>query len=142
MRWRWVLWLILPLFVAVVTLFVTQWHTLWIPLVAVVVWVAVVLFVFWFSAKAFKQSGYALRQHDLAMRSGVLTTQQTIVPFVMVQHVVVNQGIAMRAYGLATVCVYTSSGGVQGVSLSGVSLDEAHQIKQYILDRIENHATH
>lgn len=85
---------------------------------------------------AFKQRGYAVREHDVIYRRGVLSTETTIVPFNRIQHVSINEGLFSRRLGLAQLQVFTAGGTAANMSISGLPKEEAERIKTYILRNI------
>ena len=75
---------------------------------------------------------YLLREHDLSLRSGVVTRAVETIPFSRVQHVSVGRGPIERTLGLATLTV--SSAGPD-ISVSGLTPDDADRIKQLIAEQ-------
>jgi len=85
--------------------------------------------VWWLEAR---RLAYLLRDHDLSLRSGVVTRAVETIPFARVQHVSVGRGPIERSLGLATLTV--SSAGPD-ISVYGLTPDEADRIKQLIAER-------
>lgn len=81
-----------------------------------------------------RRLGYQLRDHDLSLRSGVVTHSIQSVPFSRVQHVSVSRGPVERSFGLATLQV--SSAG-PNVSIPGLAIDDAERIKALITARAD-----
>ena len=53
---------------------------------------------------------FAIREHDLWIRRGVLFHTETVIPLTRIQHVDSRQGPLERLWGLSRVLVYTASG--------------------------------
>jgi membrane protein YdbS with pleckstrin-like domain len=87
--------------------------------------------------RSFQRKGYAIREHDLLYRSGWLFQAVHIVPFSRIQHVAVNSGPIDRKYGLAKVSFYTAAGEVLDIGIPGLPLDEAYNIKEFVVSRIK-----
>ncbi len=90
---------------------------------------------------AFRQRGYALREHDVIYRKGVLGIVTTIVPFNRIQHVSINEGVLSRQFGLAQLQLFTAGGSAANMSIAGLPQEEAERIKAYIMDHIRPAAT-
>lgn len=79
-----------------------------------------------------RRLAYQLREHDLSLRSGVVSRAVETMPFARVQHVSVTRGAVDRALGLATLTV--SSAGPD-ISVFGLTPDDAERIKGLIAER-------
>jgi membrane protein YdbS with pleckstrin-like domain len=79
-----------------------------------------------------RRLAYQLRDHDLSLRSGVVSRAVETMPFARVQHVSVTRGAVDRALGLATLTV--SSAGPD-ISVFGLTPDDAERIKRLIAER-------
>ena len=87
--------------------------------------------------------GYALRERDIVFRSGVLWRSVTAVPFNRVQHVETSNTPLDRKFGLANLQIFTAGGSGGDLSISGLGVDRAEQLRVFILEKvgasIENH---
>lgn len=79
-----------------------------------------------------RRLGYQVRNHDLSLRSGVVTLRVESLPFARVQHVSVHRGPIERTLELATLAV--SSAG-PNLTIPGLANDEAERIKLLITER-------
>lgn len=86
----------------------------------------------------FVNRGYALREKDLAFRKGWLFRSVTLVPFMRVQHAEVTQGPLSRMFGLAKLKVFTAGGSQSDISIPGLTLDRANQLKRFVLNKLEH----
>jgi len=84
---------------------------------------------------AFK--GYALRQKDILYRSGWITKEWVHVPFSRAQHSEVSQGVLDRFFGLAKLKVFTAGGSKSDLTIPGLPMQKAHDMKQFILEKIK-----
>lgn len=85
---------------------------------------------------AFRQRGYALREHDVIYRKGLLGVVTTIVPFNRIQHVSINEGVLSRQFGLAQLQLFTAGGSAANMSIAGLPKEEAERIKAFIMGHI------
>jgi len=96
-----------------------------IHLLAVAVW----------SPLSVRCRGYALRQHDLLYRVGVLRRKLIAVPFNRIQHVETSSGVTERLFGLATLVIYTAGGSGGDLRIRGLEAGRAHRLRDHILRR-------
>lgn len=79
--------------------------------------------------------GVALREHDMAYRSGLYWQKTVMLAFNRVQHVEVSSGPLQRKYGLASLKFFTAGGSSVDLKVDGLSRERAEQIRAYILAR-------
>lgn len=73
---------------------------------------------------------YHVRTDSLFLDRGVLTRVRTVVPYVRIQHVDASRGPVERAFGLATVVVYTAGSRGADVSIPGLTPDRADDLQE------------
>jgi membrane protein YdbS with pleckstrin-like domain len=73
------------------------------------------------------------------IRRGVVWRRIITVPLSRIQHTDVTQGPLQRAYGLATLTLYTAGTEHAKVDLNGLAFDTAMNIRQYLFERSEAH---
>lgn len=81
-----------------------------------------------------RRLAYQLREHDLSLRSGVITHSIESVPFSRVQHVSVSRGPIERSLGLATLQVNSAG---PNLAIPGLAIDDAERIKALITARAD-----
>lgn len=81
-----------------------------------------------------RRLAYQLRDHDLSLRSGVITHSTESVPFSRVQHVSVSRGPVERSLGLATLQVNSAG---PNLAIPGLAIDDAERIKALITARAD-----
>jgi len=86
--------------------------------------------------KRFAAEGYAVRQHDILHKHGVWWRSLTAIPFNRMQHCELSRGPVERAFGLATLKVYTAGGSGSDLSISGLPVEEAQRVKEFITRKI------
>ncbi|WP_434084116.1 PH domain-containing protein [Haloglomus halophilum] len=98
-------------------------------------WVGAVVFtvLFLFGATRahlrYESWSYRVRTDSLFLDRGVLTRVRTVVPYVRIQHVDASRGPVERAFGLATVVVYTAGSRGADVSIPGLTPDRADDLQ-------------
>lgn len=84
----------------------------------------------------FRIKGYAVRQHDIMYRRGLLFRTLTVVPFTRIQHSEVQQGVIERQFGLARLAVFTAGGSQSDLLIPGLKLEQAEQIRQFLSKKL------
>jgi len=84
--------------------------------------------------------GVALRDHDMAYRSGLFWRKTVIVAFNRVQHVEVSSGPLQRKFGLASVKLFTAGGSSVDLRIDGLTADRAEHIRAFIAAKIDDSA--
>ena len=81
-----------------------------------------------------RRLAYQLREHDLSLRSGVITHRVESLPFSRIQHVNVRRGPIERSLGLATLQVSTAG---PDISIPGLTQGDAERIKLLVTERAD-----
>lgn len=79
-----------------------------------------------------RRLAYQVREHDISMRSGVISHRVESLPFARVQHVRVNRGAIERGLGLSTLQI--SSAG-PNITIPGLAEADASRIKLLVTQR-------
>ncbi|NQU85357.1 MAG: PH domain-containing protein, partial [Mariniphaga sp.] len=77
----------------------------------------------------FPKKGYLVRDKDISFQRGLITYKITTVPFNRIQHVEVNQGILAKMLKLSTVKIFTAGGNASDLSIPGLQVDIANNLK-------------
>ncbi len=80
----------------------------------------------------FPIKGYLLRKHDLLYRSGYLVQKTIVVPKNRIQHVEIRQGVIARFFNLSKLLIYTAGGSSSDLSVPGLSIETAKQLKEHL----------
>lgn len=102
------------------------------PYILLLVTILLIAFLFWFRPKAFAQKSYLIREHDVLFQSGLWWTNETAVPFARIQHSAISQGPIARAFGYATLKLFTAGGNHSDLSIPALNLNTAEQLKSFI----------
>ena len=84
--------------------------------------------------------GIALREFDIAYRSGLFWRKTVIVAFNRVQHVEVSSGPLQRKFGLASVKFFTAGGSSVDLRVDGLTAERAEQMRTFIAAKIDDPA--
>lgn len=90
-------------------------------------------FMAWFAYKSAKRIGYAVREHDLIVQSGIFWRKQTIQPITRIQHVEITRGPLDKRFGLANLRLFSAGTGHLTFEIPGLAVDLAERIKGFIL---------
>jgi membrane protein YdbS with pleckstrin-like domain len=124
---------LVPLLAVVVAAIFTGW--LWL-LLLLLPWLAIVAWLFWLIGRQVRAIGYAERQDDLLIRSGVMFKNMVVVPYGRMQYVDVVAGPIDRAFGVAQVQLHTASPGTDA-AIPGLVPEEAARLRERLASRGE-----
>lgn len=101
----------------------------WQPLLVVT---AIFALIYLVENKGFAVKGYALRENDVSYKAGLFFYSMTSVPFNRVQHIEVYQSPLARLFDLGEVKIYTAGGSSSDISIPGLTVEDAHRLKDHI----------
>jgi membrane protein YdbS with pleckstrin-like domain len=102
----------------VATVLVAIWILIWVP-------------------RYYKSVTYAIDDEWLYAEGGVFWKRRSRLPISRVQMVDVNQGPWQRAYGLASLRVFTAATGQSTAELSFQNIENAEEIRDYVLSLVQ-----
>lgn len=82
--------------------------------------------------------GWAVRDHDLVTRQGVVWRKTLVVPLVRIQHVELASGPLERAFGTARLQVYTAGSGGADLVIYGLEPERAERLRGHLRTRIDD----
>ena len=103
----------------------------------IVLYVVVLLVILFFLRIGFKKKGYAFRNHDVLYRNGVIATNSMVIPYNRVQHVALHEAFISRFFGLAKIEIFTAGGNSSDLEIPGIPKEEAENIKQLLMGKIQ-----
>ena len=89
-----------------------------------------------FSRIGFTKKGFAFRNHDVLLKSGIIATNTIIIPYNRIQHVALHEGIVSRFFGLAKIEIFTAGGNSSDIEIPGIEKAQAENIKQLLMGKI------
>jgi hypothetical protein len=98
----------------------------------VIGWLILGVLSFLYLKISFAKKGFALREHDVIFKSGVISETTTIVTNNRVQHVALHQGMLSRYFGLASIELFTAGGSTSDLKIKGLLLEDAKKIKESV----------
>ncbi len=108
--------------------------TIDLPLLPLVVLLTALLLIP-FRIKQLRVKALALREHDIAYRSGLFWRKTIMLAFNRVQHVEVSTGPLQRKFGLASLKFFTAGGTSVDLKIDGLMRERAEQIREFILQK-------
>ncbi|OYU85228.1 MAG: hypothetical protein CFE24_02695 [Flavobacterium sp. BFFFF2] len=111
-----------------------SFHYLLEATIGVVVLYGLLFGCFWWSLK---KKGFALREHDVVFRQGIIATDILIIPFNRIQHIAIHRGLLSRWFGLATFQVFTAGSHSGDLAIPGLDPTMAQQMKEVVLQYIQ-----
>ena len=87
----------------------------------------------------FPKKGYLVREKDISFQKGLIVFKSTSVPFNRIQHVEVNQGVLSKLFKLSSVKIYTAGGNASDLSIPGLPVEIATNLKAFLSEKISEH---
>ena len=81
-----------------------------------------------------RRCGYALREHDIALRKGIFWRKQIIQPLVRLQHIEVARGPVDKYLELAGLRIFSAGTETETFTIPGLNVATAEQLRQRLLD--------
>jgi len=99
-------------------------------------WILLLLMSTYIVYRAFRIKSYAVRQHDLMYRSGLIFRKTTVIPYNRIQHSEVHQGVIERQFGLARLAIYTAGGSQSDLTIPGLTKERAEQMRTFVSEKV------
>ena len=80
--------------------------------------------------------GWALRDHDLVARYGILWRCVVVLPIARIQHAETTSGPLERLHGLARLRLYTAGGNTADLTLIGLTGAVADRLRAHLVEQI------
>ncbi len=84
----------------------------------------------------YKYWRFAIKDNEIRIKYGVFTRVTTTAPFVRIQHIDVQQGVLERMQGLARLIIYTAGSRGADISIPGLPLEYAEDLRDSLKDLI------
>lgn len=88
--------------------------------------------------KAYLFKGYALREHDITYRSGIIFPKTTSIPFSKIQQVSISQNPVSKFFDMYAIDIVNGAQGLSSVSINGLSKEKAEGLKNIITNRLND----
>lgn len=86
-----------------------------------------------------KYYGYAFREKDLAYRRGYLINQVTVIPFNRIQHSSIRRSLLDKAFGIASLKIYTAGGSGSDIEIPGLELNIAENLNEALSKKVADY---
>ncbi|MCP3674965.1 MAG: PH domain-containing protein [Gammaproteobacteria bacterium] len=84
-----------------------------------------------------RYKGYALREHDVIYKTGVIWRKKTILPFNRIQHIETHQNLLQRKLNITSIRLFTAGGLKADMVIDGMDSKTSDEIKQFLLSKIQ-----
>ena len=88
--------------------------------------------------KAYSYKGYAVREHDITYRSGIIFPKTVTVPFCKVQQVSIRQNPVTKMFGLYAVTIVNGAQILAETVIPGMTREKAEEIKSLLIEMGSN----
>lgn len=99
-------------------------------------WVPLATFLVAWPLISFPYHGYAVRERDILVRSGVFWRRVTAVPYNRIQHVETESSVLDRRFGISNLKLYTAGGSSGDLRIRGLAAAVSDDIRVFVLERI------
>ncbi|WP_339859900.1 PH domain-containing protein [Pseudohongiella acticola] len=130
-----VLLLILCVLLSIAIPAVAPWHGAFAAMIVLLL--AITLMTVWVN-KRYRLTGYVVQPRAVYFRTGALWRTQTVVTLNRIQHVEITQGPLERWLKVARLVIYTAGGKTSDLTVPGLPLPRAEDIRDGLLQKIES----
>ena len=88
--------------------------------------------------RAYSCKGYALREHDITYRSGIVFPKTVTIPFCKVQQVSIRQNPVTKMFGLYAVAIVNGAQMLVETVIPGLTRQKAEEMKSLLIERGRN----
>ena len=88
--------------------------------------------------KAYAYKGYAVREHDITYRYGIVFPKTVTIPFCKIQQVSIRQNPVSRMFGLYAVDIVNGAQMLAETVIPGLTREKAEEIKSLLIERTGN----
>ena len=88
--------------------------------------------------KAYAYKGYAVREHDITYRYGIVFPKTVTIPFCKIQQVSIRQDPVSRMFGLYAVDIVNGAQMLAETVIPGLTREKADEIKSLLIERTGN----
>jgi membrane protein YdbS with pleckstrin-like domain len=99
--------------------------------------IVLIVLILLFSRIAFRKKRFAFRNHDVLFRHGIIATNTIVIPYNRIQHVALHEGLVSRYFGLAKIEIFTAGGSSSDIEIPGIEKEQAENIKQLLMGKIQ-----
>ena len=124
----------------VLTLLLLAWETFsyrhQVTVAAECIWLALLVANLFLLPKAVAYKGFAIREHDITYRSGIIFPRVTTVPFHKIQQVSIRQNPVTRLFRLYAVDIVNGAQSMSSISIPGLTAQTAEEIKALVTKKL------
>lgn len=82
-----------------------------------------------------RSRGFALRDHDIHYRSGIIWRKTVSLPFNRIQHVELESGPLERIFKLTTLKFFTAGGGNADMKIPALGFERASKLRSFVMEK-------
>ncbi len=99
---------------------------------------AIIIYSFIITKLSFPYRGYLIREKDIAYQRGLISYKLTSIPYKRIQHVELSQGPIAKRMKLGGIKVFTAGGSSDDLSIPGLPIETAKEIRAFLTEIISN----
>lgn len=87
--------------------------------------------------KALAYKGFAIREHDITYRSGIIFPSTVTIPFCKIQQVSIQQNPISRLFGLYSISIVNGAQLLAETNIPGLTEEKANEMKAILIEKIK-----
>ena len=96
------------------------------------------IFNLWLLPKSYAYKGFAIREHDITYRSGIIFPSTVTIPFCKIQQVSIQQNPLSRIFKLYSVDIVNGAQLLAETHIPGLTEQRANELKALLVERIKD----
>ena len=129
------IWFILFIILLVVMILIDDFHSFTAAGISIAIFSLLGFLSFRLSYLSFKNTAFAVREHDILFQTGWLIKSLHVCPFNRIQHCSVDAGVFERNLGIAKLKIYSAGGSDTDIVIPGLQLQEAQALRELIISK-------
>ena len=82
-----------------------------------------------------RSRGFAMREHDIHYKSGIIWRKTVSLPFNRIQHVELESGPLERLFKLTTLKFFTAGGGNADMKIPALGFERASKLRAFVMEK-------
>lgn len=126
-------WTIFFLITLIVMMLNSEFHSWMMVGITLFIFVILCFLHFRLTYLAFKNTAYAIREHDILYQTGWLKKSLHVCPYNRIQHCSVDAGVFERNLGISKLRIFSAGGSDSDIVIPGLRPEEANSLRELII---------
>lgn len=130
-------WFILFIILLIIAILNSKFHSLKMVGISLAVYSILCIINFRLAYLNFKNTAFAIREHDILYQNGWLNKSLHVCPFNRIQHCSVHAGVFERDLGISKLKIFSAGGNGTDIEIPGLTNEEANNMRDLIMQKIQ-----